>query len=58
MGQRNGQPLPDPHCTPATINSGSTQANINQTICKSGCTATVPQSTSKTTKMKTGSASS
>lgn len=58
LGQRDGQPLPDPHCTPGTINSGVTQANIDDTICKSGWTATVRPTTSKTSKMKTVSASS
>jgi hypothetical protein len=32
---------PDPHCTPGTLNPAVRQANIEQTICRSGWTATV-----------------
>lgn len=32
---------PDPRCTPGALNPQVTQANIGQTICKSGWTATV-----------------
>ena len=55
IGQRDGQPLPDPHCTPGAINSGVTQADINDTICKSGWTSTVRPPSSKTSKMKVAS---
>jgi hypothetical protein len=33
--------LPDPSCTPGVVNPAVTQANIDQTICVSGWTATV-----------------
>ncbi len=37
----NGQQLPDPACTPGTVNPAVSQANIADTICKSGWTSTV-----------------
>jgi hypothetical protein len=52
LGQRNGQPLPDPACTPGAINPMVPQDNINDTICKSGWTKTVRPSSSKTNRMK------
>lgn len=55
-GNHNGQPVPDPRCTPGAINSGVTQSNINETICKSGWTKTVRPPSSVTGKMKQQSA--
>jgi len=47
----NGQ-LPDPTCTPGATNPAVTQATIQQTICKSGWTATIRPSTSYTDRIK------
>lgn len=58
LGNRDGQPLPDPHCTPGAINPGVHQDNIASTVCKSGWTATVRPPTSKTNAMKMASARS
>ena len=52
MRQQDGQPLPDPRCTPGAINPAVTQATINSTICVSGWTKTVRPSTSVTNRMK------
>jgi hypothetical protein len=52
LRQQDGQPLPDPHCTPGAINPAVTQATINSTICVSGWTSTVRPSTSLTDRMK------
>jgi hypothetical protein len=52
LGSRDGQPLPDPACTPGAINPQVTQANIQDTICKSGWTKTVRPPTSVTNKIK------
>ena len=46
-------PLPDPVCTPGAVNSDVTQANIKDTVCKSGWTATIRPPTSYTNKLKT-----
>jgi hypothetical protein len=53
LGSHNGQDLPDPHCTPGTINPQVTQTAIGDTICKSGWTKTVRPPTSVTGKLKT-----
>ncbi|WP_441248007.1 hypothetical protein [Kitasatospora sp. McL0602] len=45
-------PLPDPACTPGTLNPSVTQSTIGSTICVSGWTATVRPSTSYTNKLK------
>ncbi|WP_236788014.1 hypothetical protein [Amycolatopsis sp. GM8] len=58
IGSRNGQPMPDPACTPGAINPAVTQATIGDTICKSGWTKTVRPPTSKTNRMKAESARS
>ncbi|MFD2416166.1 hypothetical protein [Amycolatopsis pigmentata] len=58
VGSRDGQPMPDPACTPGAINPDVTQANIDSTICKSGWTKTVRPPTSRTGRMKTESARS
>jgi len=44
--------LPDPKCTPGTIDPAVTQANIDSTICVSGYTKTVRPSTSVTNPIK------
>lgn len=46
------QPLPDPACTPGAIDPAVTQANIHQTICRSGYTATVRPPASDTGRWK------
>lgn len=56
VGSRDGQPVPDPHCTPGAINPSVTQSNINDTICKSGWTKTVRPPSAVTGKMKQASA--
>lgn len=56
VGNRDGQPLPDPKCTPGAINAEVTQNNINDTICKSGWTKTIRPATAVTSKMKKASA--
>lgn len=58
IGNRDGQPMPDPACTPGAINPEVTQANIDSTICKSGWTKTVRPPTSRTSRMKAESARS
>nr|WP_211178053.1 hypothetical protein [Pseudonocardia acidicola] len=58
VGSQDGQPLPDPSCTPGAINPAVTQADIQSTICTSGWTATVRPSTSVTSRMKAESARS
>lgn len=52
LGQRAGQPVPDPACTPGALNPAVTQATIGQTICVSGWTKTVRPSTSVTEPLK------
>lgn len=52
LGSQDGQPLPDPHCTPGATNPAVTQANIRSTICSSGWTKTVRPPTSLTDRMK------
>jgi hypothetical protein len=46
--------LPDPRCTPGSIDPIVTQRNIRSTICKSGWTATVRPPESQTEKFKYG----
>jgi hypothetical protein len=48
----NGQPLPDPACTPGAIDPAVTQSNIKTTICTPGYTATVRPPASTTDKWK------
>lgn len=52
LGSHNGQPLPDPACTPGAVNPEVSQATIGDTICKSGWTATVRPPTTVTGKLK------
>ena len=49
--QDKGQ-LPDPRCTPGSIDPIVTQGNIRSTICKSGWTATVRPPESQTERFK------
>ena len=55
-GTFNGQPLPDPVCTPGSTNPAVTQANIHDTICRAGWTATVRPPVTVTDKIKAASA--
>ena len=57
-GHRNGQPLPDPDCTPGAVNADVKQSDIDSTICKSGWTATVRPPSSLMSRMKAKSARS
>jgi hypothetical protein len=52
LGNRDGQAMPDLKCTPGAINPAVTQANINETICKSGWTKTVRPPVSLTNRIK------
>ena len=56
LGSRNGQPTPDPACTPGAVNPGVTQADLDSTICKSGWTKTIRPAVAKTNKMKAATA--
>ena len=49
---RDGGQLPDPTCTPGSIDPAVTQANIHQTICVSGYTKTVRPPSSDTERFK------
>jgi hypothetical protein len=51
---RNGQPLPDPTCTPGVVSTGVTQTNLSATICRPGYTAMVrpPESDTEAFKKK------
>lgn len=55
-GSKDGQPLPDPHCTPGAINPQVNESNINQTVCSNGWTKTIRPPSSKTGPMKKASA--
>ena len=35
-GSQDGQPLPDPHCTPGALSPAVTQASLDATICRKG----------------------
>ncbi|MBF9068824.1 hypothetical protein I2501_12400 [Streptacidiphilus sp. NEAU-YB345] len=35
-GSSDGQPLPDPRCTPGAVNPAVTQSNLRQTLCRRG----------------------
>ncbi|MBV8933432.1 MAG: hypothetical protein JOZ47_17615 [Kutzneria sp.] len=58
LGNKDGQPLPDPTCTPGAINPAVTQGTIQDTVCKPGWAKTVRPPTSVTGRMKTSSARS
>lgn len=51
----NGQPLPDPACTPGGIDPAVNQSNIKTTICRPGYTATVRPAASDTDAWKRAS---
>jgi hypothetical protein len=51
--REHGQ-LPDPRCTPGSIDPAVTQAGIRSTICKKGWTATVRPPESQTERFKYG----
>lgn len=48
----DGQPLPDPACTPGAIDPAVTQATIASTICRSGYTSTIRPPASDTGRWK------
>ena len=58
LGSRDGQPLPDGHCTPGAVNPAVTPATLTQTICRSGWTKTVRPAVARTDRMKAASARS
>jgi hypothetical protein len=49
---RAGGQLPDPRCTPGSVDPAVTQADIGSTICRSGYTETVRPPESETTHAK------
>jgi hypothetical protein len=49
---RDGGRLPDPRCTPGSIDPAVTQANIGSTICRSGYTKTVRPPEAQTERLK------
>jgi hypothetical protein len=49
---RDGGQLPDPRCTPGSIDPAVTQASIGSTICRSGYTKTVRPPQAQTGKFK------
>lgn len=51
---RDHDKLPDPRCTPGSIDPAVTQRNIRSTICKRGWTATVRPPESQTERFKYG----
>jgi hypothetical protein len=54
----NGQPLPDPNCTPGTTNPAVNQENLSSTICKSGYTKGIRPTASITEREKKANAAS
>jgi hypothetical protein len=52
----NGEPLPDPNCTPGAVNPKVTQDTIGDTICKPGYTKSIRPPVSITSVEKRGSA--
>ncbi|MEV8529092.1 hypothetical protein AB0451_33955 [Streptomyces sp. NPDC052000] len=57
-GTSNGQPLPDPKCTPGALNPKVTPATLKETICKSGYTSTIRPPAAITGAEKTANAKS
>ncbi len=49
---RDGGQLPDPRCTPGSIDPAITQADIRSTICRTGYTKTVRPPAAETTRFK------
>jgi hypothetical protein len=58
VGTSNGQPLPDPKCTPGALNPKVTPTTLKETICKSGYTATIRPPASITDAEKAANAKS
>jgi hypothetical protein len=56
LGSKNGQPMPDPKCTPGSINPDVARLGLQATVCKTGWTATIRPPSSVTSKMKRESA--
>lgn len=56
LGSVAGQPMPDEHCSPGATKPAVTQGTINETICKSGSTATVRPPVAITDAIKAHSA--
>lgn len=54
----DGQPLPDPSCTPGATNPAVTQANIATTICRGGYTASIRPPAAITDREKAANAKS
>ncbi|MGV9674031.1 hypothetical protein ACWDSJ_02010 [Nocardia sp. NPDC003482] len=54
----NGQPLPDPACTPGATNPAVTQDNIDSTICRGGYTSSIRPPASITDREKDANAKS
>jgi hypothetical protein len=52
LGHRNGQPIPDPRCTPGALNPNVSQTTIAGTICVTGWTATIRPPVSRTNRLK------
>lgn len=52
LRSENGQPLPDPACTPGALNPNVTQANIGATICQGGWASSVRPPESYTEPLK------
>lgn len=52
LHHQTGHDLPDPTCTPGTVNLAVTQDNLGTTICRVGWTATVRPPVSVTGKLK------
>ena len=50
-----GKFLPDPTCTPGAVDPGVTQSTLQQTICRSGYSASVRAPAAETDKAKQGS---
>lgn len=48
----DGQPLPDPACTPGALDARATQLTIAETVCKKGYTALIRPPTSETDAAK------
>jgi hypothetical protein len=58
LGEYDGQPLPDPHCTPGAIDAAVTEANLADTICKPDWREKAYPPVEVDSRMETGSARS
>jgi hypothetical protein len=56
LGERDGQPVPDPQCTPGAIDAAVTEANLTATICKSDWREKAYPAVEVDTRMKANSA--